>query len=168
MNALRKKDLLTLVACAVLFAVMQGLMMAEIIGPFWELNIVLICINIILSVSLNLINGYTGQFSIGHAGFLAVGAYTGAIVTVKLGFSYELALIAGTVAAGFLGFLIGLPTLRLNGDYLAIATLGLGEIISYLYPEYRLCGRCFRTDGHTPFDQFPLGFLDYDLHHFLY
>ena len=118
MNALRKKDLLTLVACAVLFAVMQGLMMAEIIGPFWELNIVLICIN-----------GYTGQFSIGHAGFLAVGAYTGAIVTVKLGFSYELALIAGTVAAGFLGFLIGLPTLRLNGDYLAIATLGLGEII---------------------------------------
>mgnify|MGYP001781239930 CR=1 FL=1 len=119
MNALRKKDLLTLVACAVLFAVMQGLMMAEIIGPFWELNIVLICINIILSVSLNLINGYTGQFSIGHAGFLAVGAYTGAIVTVKLGFSYELAL----------GFLIGLPTLRLNGDYLAIATLGLGEII---------------------------------------
>ena len=55
MNALRKKDLLTLVACAVLFAVMQGLMMAEIIGPFWELNIVLICINIILSVSLNLI-----------------------------------------------------------------------------------------------------------------
>lgn len=129
MNALRKKDLLTLVACAILFAVMQGLMMAEIIGPFWELNIVLICINIILSVSLNLINGYTGQFSIGHAGFLAVGAYTGAIVTVKLGFSYELALIAGTVAAGFLGFLIGLPTLRLNGDYLAIATLGLGEII---------------------------------------
>ena len=97
MNALRKKDLLTLVACAVLFAVMQGLMMAEVIGPFWELNIVLICINIILSVSLNLINGYTGQFSIGHAGFL--------------------------------GFLIGLPTLRLNGDYLAIATLGLGEII---------------------------------------
>ena len=116
MNALRKKDLLTLVACAVLFAVMQGLMMAEIIGPFWELNIVLICINIILSVSLNLINGYTGQFSIGHAGFLAVGAYTGAIVTVKLGFSYELALIAGTVAAGFrlgifsLTFFIGFPT----------------------------------------------------------
>lgn len=120
MNALRKKDLLTLVACAVLFAVMQGLMMAEIIGPFWELNIVLICINIILSVSLNLINGYTGQFSIGHAGFLAVGAYTGAIVTVKLGFSYELALIAGTVAAGFLGFLIWSADItsewRLSGD----------------------------------------------------
>ena len=99
MNALRKKDLLTLVACAVLFAVMQGLMMAEIIGPFWELNIVLICINIILSVSLNLINGYTGQFSIGHAGFLAVGAYTGAIVTVKLGFSYAFQRMCGGCAS---------------------------------------------------------------------
>ena len=69
MNALRKKDLLTLVACAVLFAVMQGLMMAEIIGPFWELNIVLICINIILSVSLNLINGYTMRLEWGKGSF---------------------------------------------------------------------------------------------------
>lgn len=129
MNAMRKKDLLTLVACAVLFALVEGMLLEEIIGPFWELNIILICINIILSVSLNLINGYTGQFSIGHAGFLAVGAYTGAIVTVKLGMPYELALVVGTISAGFLGFLIGLPTLRLNGDYLAIATLGLGEII---------------------------------------
>ena len=91
-------------------------------SSFWELNIVLICINIILAVSLNLINGYTGQFSIGHAGFLAVGAYTGAIMTVKLGFPFEVALIVGTVAAGFLGFLIGLPTLRLNGDW-ALAKL---------------------------------------------
>ena len=140
MNYLRKADLKRIVACAILFAAVQGMMFADIIGPFWELNIVLICINIILAVSLiciniilavslNLINGYTGQFSIGHAGFLAVGAYTGAIMTVKLGFPFEAALIVGTVAAGFLGFLIGLPTLRLNGDYLAIATLGLGEII---------------------------------------
>ena len=86
MNALRKKRFADIGSLRCTFAVMQGLMMAEVIGPFWELNIVLICINIILSVSLNLINGYTGQFSIGHAGFLAVGAYTGAIVTVKLGF----------------------------------------------------------------------------------
>ena len=76
-----------------------------------------------------MINGFTGQFSIGHAGFLAVGAYVGAVMTVKLGFTFPVALVAGTLAAGFLGFLIGLPTLRLDGDYLAIATLGLGEII---------------------------------------
>lgn len=129
MNPVRKYDFTAIAACVAVFAVLQGLIFGEIIGPFWELNIILICINIILAVSLNLINGYTGQFSIGHAGFMAVGAYTSAIITVKLGLPYELALIVGTVCAGILGFLIGLPTLRLNGDYLAIATLGLGEII---------------------------------------
>ena len=85
--------------------------------------------NIILSASLNLINGYTGQFSLGHAGFMAVGAYVGVVATVKFGLPLIVALILGAIAAGFLGFLIGLPTLRLRGDYLAIATLGLGEII---------------------------------------
>lgn len=129
MNQIRKFDLSILALSVAIFAITQGLIFAEIIGPFWELNIILICINIILAVSLNLINGYTGQFSIGHAGFMAVGAYTSAVITVKLGLPYELGLIVATVSAGFLGFLIGLPTLRLNGDYLAIATLGLGEII---------------------------------------
>lgn len=129
MNSVRKFDLKVLVAAILLFAVIQGLLAAEIIGPFWELNLVLIGINVILASSLNMINGFTGQFSIGHAGFLAVGAYVGAVMTVKLGFTFPVALVAGTLAAGFLGFLIGLPTLRLDGDYLAIATLGLGEII---------------------------------------
>lgn len=129
MNQVRKFDLTLFAACVALFAAMQGMIFTGIIGPFWELNIILICINIILAVSLNLINGYTGQFSIGHAGFMAVGAYTSAVITVKLGLPYELGLVGATLSAGFLGFLIGLPTLRLNGDYLAIATLGLGEII---------------------------------------
>lgn len=129
MNSVRKFDLKALVAAILLFAVIQGLLAAEVIGPFWELNLVLIGINVILASGLNMINGFTGQFSIGHAGFLAVGAYVGAVMTVKLGFTFPVALVAGTLAAGFLGFLIGLPTLRLDGDYLAIATLGLGEII---------------------------------------
>lgn len=129
MNAIRKFDLKAIVACVIVFGIVQGLLFGEIIGPFWELNIILICINIILAVSLNLINGYTGQFSIGHAGFMAVGAYTSAIMTVKLGMPFEAGLVVATLAAGLLGFLIGLPTLRLDGDYLAIATLGLGEII---------------------------------------
>lgn len=129
MSAIRKFDLKAIVAAVVLFAVVQGLIFEEIIGPYWELNIILICINIILAVSLNMINGYTGQFSIGHAGFMAVGAYTSAIITVKLGLPFELGLVVATVSAGVLGCLIGMPTLRLDGDYLAIATLGLGEII---------------------------------------
>ena len=129
MNQVRKFDLTIFAILAAAFAVLQGCIFTGLIGPFWELNIILICINIILAVSLNLINGYTGQFSIGHAGFMAVGAYTSAVITVKLGLSFELGLVVATLSAGLLGFLIGLPTLRLNGDYLAIATLGLGEII---------------------------------------
>lgn len=124
-----KNDLILLACCAVLYAVVQGLIEVDIIGPFWQLNIILICINIILVTSLNLINGFTGQFSIGHAGFMAVGAYLGAILTVKFQLPFAAAILAGAAGAGLLGFVIGLPTLRLSGDYLAIATLGLGEII---------------------------------------
>jgi len=94
-------------------------------------------INIILAVSLNLINGHTGQFSLGHAGFMAVGAYTAAIITNHVGTVSPLvanllfpgALLAGGLAAALAGLLVGLPTLRLRGDYLAIVTLGFGEII---------------------------------------
>ena len=129
MDNIRKNDLMVFVACAVLYAVVQGLISLEIIDPFWELNIVMICINIILAVSLNLINGYTGQFSIGHAGFMAVGAYMGAVVTMMWELPFAVGITVATISAGVLGALIGLPTLRLNGDYLCIATLGLGEII---------------------------------------
>ena len=158
MNSSRKADLKALVAAAVLFAVLFGLLQAEIIGPFWELNLVLIGINVILATSLNMINGSTGQFSIGHAGFLAVGAYVGAIMTVKLGFGIVPALVAGTVAAGFLGFLIGLPTLRLNGDYLAIATLGLGEIIRICILNIDYVGGAAGLMGIPRLTTFPMVF----------
>jgi branched-chain amino acid transport system permease protein len=94
-------------------------------------------ISIIMAVSLNLINGYTGQFSLGHAGFMAVGAYTSAVITNQFGepniFAangiFAIALLAGGLAAAVAGLLVGIPTLRLRGDYLAIVTLGFGEII---------------------------------------
>jgi branched-chain amino acid transport system permease protein len=97
-------------------------------------------IHIILAVSLTLINGFTGQFSLGHAGFMAVGAYTSASLTVFLLPSLGLApaavqvfffgaLLAGGLLAAVFGWLVGLPSLRLKGDYLAIVTLGFGEII---------------------------------------
>jgi len=124
-----KRDFSALVACIALYVLFMVLMETEVLDPYWQLNIVLICINIILAVSLNLITGFTGQFSIGHAGFMAVGAYMSAVFTVKLGMSFAVAILAGAGAAAILGFAIGLPTLRLQGDYLAIATLGLGEII---------------------------------------
>jgi branched-chain amino acid transport system permease protein len=94
-------------------------------------------INVILAVSLNLINGYTGQFSLGHAGFMAVGAYTAAVITNQFGELNPIlsgavflgALLAGGLLAAVGGLLVGIPTLRLRGDYLAIVTLGFGEII---------------------------------------
>ena len=129
MRKIVKKDLGILGLCVATFAVLQALISLNFIDPFWELNIILIGLNIIFAAGLNLINGYTGQFSLGHAGFMAVGAYVSAIVTMKLGLPFIVAIMAGACAAGLLGLLIGLPTLRLSGDYLAIATLGLGEII---------------------------------------
>ena len=129
MNEVRKRDLIMLIVGLLIFAVLQGLISVGIIGSFWQLNLILIGINVIMSVSLNLINGYTGQFSLGHAGFMAVGAYVGVVCTTNFNMPFIAALIAGAVSAGLIGFMIGLPTLRLKGDYLAIATLGLGEII---------------------------------------
>jgi branched-chain amino acid transport system permease protein len=124
-----KNDLLVLAASIALFAIIQVLISVGFIQDYWERNIVYACINIILATSLNLINGITGQFSIGHAGFMAVGAYVGAIVTVKFSLPFIVGILAGAMGAAVLGVVIGLPTLRLTGDYLAIATLGLGEII---------------------------------------
>jgi|LSQX01.2.fsa_nt_gb branched-chain amino acid transport system permease protein len=86
-------------------------------------------INVIMGVSLNLINGFTGQFSLGHAGFMAIGAYVSAYCTKLLGMSFIPALLLGGLGAAAGGLVVGVPTLRLAGDYLAIATLGFGEII---------------------------------------
>jgi branched-chain amino acid transport system permease protein len=102
-------------------------------------------INVILAVSLNLVNGHTGQFSLGHAGFMAVGAYGSAVVTLEMGgqilgvfggegvfanaMAFIIALGVGGLAAAFFGWMVGVPSLRLRGDYLAIVTLGFNEII---------------------------------------
>src|SRR5882672_12027211 len=112
-------------------------LVANRINPYWLFILYDIGISIILAVSLNLINGYTGQFSLGHAGFMAVGAYTAAVISNQFGelniFAangvFAVALLAGGLAAAVAGLLVGIPTLRLRGDYLAIVTLGFGEII---------------------------------------
>ncbi|HEY5676592.1 MAG TPA: branched-chain amino acid ABC transporter permease, partial [Myxococcales bacterium] len=98
-------------------------------------NINHIGIAIILAVSLNLVNGLTGQFSIGHAGFMAVGGYVSATLLMRgpqedpYRIFFMLAVLAGATAAAVMGWIVGKPSLRLRGDYLAIVTLGFGEII---------------------------------------
>ncbi len=83
----------------------------------------------ILAGSLNVINGYTNQFSIGHAGFFAVGAYAGAILMLKAGLSFWIAVPVAGIVAGIIGYLVSLPTYRMSGTYLSIVTLGFSEII---------------------------------------
>lgn len=157
-QSLHKQDLLGLGIMVILFVVFYFLFDEEILDDYWETNVILILINIIMAVSLNLINGLTGQFSIGHAGFMAVGAYTSTIITVKLGMDFPIALIVATVSAAFLGFLIGMPTLRLNGDYLAIATLGLGEIIRIAILNIDYVGGASGFMGIPRLTTFPIAF----------
>lgn len=142
-----RKWVFWLVTLAVLAAMESSL--RGLIGAYNYQIVILVGINIILAVSLNLINGYTGQFSIGHAGFYAVGAYTSASVVVYGGPAIRAAtaflpqiaqnavlllmgIIAAAIAAGIAGWAVGIPSLRLRGDYLAIVTLGFGEIIRVL------------------------------------
>lgn len=127
-----KRPLLIYLALVIAgFAVEMGF------DAFIKLTLIYVLINMILAMSLNLVNGFTGQFSLGHAGFMAVGAYSSAYLStifipsqdaLQIVYFLLFALIGGGVAAAA-GFLVGLPSLRLKGDYLAIVTLGFGEII---------------------------------------
>lgn len=120
---------LSILLAVVVFFGAQFLINSAILNSFYINILFLMAINIILAVSLHLIIGITGQFSIGHAGFLAVGAYMSAIFTMKLQLPFGLGLVAGGIVAAVAGLIIGIPSLRLKGDYLAIATLGFGEIV---------------------------------------
>jgi branched-chain amino acid transport system permease protein len=113
-------------------------------------------INIILAVSLNLINGHTGLFSLGHAGFMAVGAYSAASFTLAFSKSvppammpvvFVVALVLGGLAAALAGLAVGVPTLRLRGDYLAIVTLGFGEIIRVILQNMDCVGAASGLKG---------------------
>lgn len=135
MRALTKKNMITLAVILVAFAVVQVLISAGIIDSFYEITIATICINIILAVSLNLVTGFTGQFSLGHAGFMSIGAYVCALINMEMNSTSGLliGIFAGAIAAAAVGIIIGIPTLRLKGDYLAIATLGMAEIIRVVF-----------------------------------
>ena len=107
---------------------------AGVLNDFYLQILQQIGINIILAVGLNLIVGFSGQFSLGHAGFMAIGAYAAAIIGSKSATypAFFAAMVLGALIAGAVALIVGIPTLRLKGDYLAIATLGVSEIIRIL------------------------------------
>lgn len=132
MKLINKKNMLGFLAVILTYAIAGFLIDRGFIDSYIFLNIVLIGINIILAVSLNLITGFTGQFSLGHAAFMSIGAYTSGILTAKLGLPFWVGILGAALLAAVAGIIIGIPTLRLKGDYLAIATLGFGEIVKII------------------------------------
>lgn len=131
-----RKFITSLIVIALLAGLQMGASAA--LDPYWVRVLSVAGINVMLAVALNLVNGTTGQFSIGHAGFMAVGAYAAALTSValepRLGASMApltlvLACLAAVLSAALAGVAVGVPSLRLRGDYLAIVTLGFGEII---------------------------------------
>jgi branched-chain amino acid transport system permease protein len=132
---------------ALLLLVLADQLLPRFLNTYYLTILARILIAVLAAVSLQLVNGFTGQFSIGHAGFMAVGAYTGAAlsvygsaplladlqawfpVSVARALYFPIPLVIGGLAASLAGLLVGIPALRLRGDYLAIATLGFGEII---------------------------------------
>jgi len=132
MKLFNLKNAFSLSVVLVIYAAAGLLINSGFIDSYLFLNIVLIGINIILAVSLNLITGFTGQFSLGHAAFMSIGAYASAVITAKLSLPFWAGVAAAAFFAAVAGLVIGIPTLRLKGDYLAIATLGFGEIIKII------------------------------------
>ncbi len=139
---------------------------ADAIDPYHLDVLIGIGINVILAVSLNLVNGHTGQFSLGHAGFMSVGAYLSAAVSllvgprllgedggtaVQQGALFLAALLAGGLSAAFAGLLVGVPSLRLKGDYLALVTLGFGEIIRVVFQNVEPLGGALGLNGIPPY-----------------
>lgn len=135
-NKSTKNNLITYGMVVLMYAVMQILISAGSVSSLIKGLLVPVCIYIILAVSLNLTVGVLGELSLGHAGFMCVGAFTGSffsVCTVDLitnaGIRFFLAIVLGAASAALFGILIGIPVLRLRGDYLAIVTLAFGEII---------------------------------------
>ena len=143
MNKMTRNNLITYVMVIVLYLIVQALIMSGSLSSLMQGLLVPLCAYVILAVSLNLTVGILGELSLGHAGFMAVGAYAGGIFLkstpvadlLKAGneaacLPYVIgALVLSAVVAGIFGLIIGIPALRLRGDYLAIITLGFGEII---------------------------------------
>ena len=151
MNTGAKRFLLAAIAVAVVVSYFSAQFNRYYLGIAIDIGI-----NIILAVSLNLINGHTGQFSLGHAGFMAVGGYSAAKLTLTLQhvlppwmqpLLFIGALVLGGLMAAVVGLAVGVPTLRLRGDYLAIVTLGFGEIIRVFFQTTEMFGAATGLTG---------------------
>lgn len=147
------------VAITALFIVVFSLIISGRIDSYNQGIIITIGINILLATSLNLTTGALGELVLGHAGFMSIGAYTAALFTVHSDLpamvEFPLALLLGGAMAGLFGMIIGIPALRLKGDYLAIITLGFGEIIRVVIQNLPFTGGGRGLSGIDEYTTFP-------------
>lgn len=141
-NYLNKRNIITLVVMLVVFAVVQLLIQEKIITSYMRSNIYWIGIYIMLGLSLNMIIGITGQLSLGHAGFMSIGAFSAAVAlkSVPSLTGLFIGIGIGILISLVVSFIVAVPTLRLKGDYLAIATLGVAEIIRIVLNNLSITG----------------------------
>lgn len=140
------KKYMNMTAVVLIYMLLKGMISFGVITRYHQGIIVFILINIILATSLNLATGFLGQLTLGHAGFMAVGAYASAVTSIKIRAMLPempdvmmllISLIIAAIAAAIVGVIIGIPALRLRGDYLAIITLGFGEVIRVVINNMR-------------------------------
>jgi len=128
-----KRTVLTFIIAALLLVL--PLLLGQV-SDFWLHVVIMIGVFSILSMGLNVIIGYAGQFALGHAAFYGIGAYTAALLLIHYNLSFWLVLPIAAVITGFFGFLLGTPVIRLRGDYLGIVTLGFGEIVRLIFVNW--------------------------------
>ena len=146
-DKMTRRDFITYAIVVVAFIVVQLLVSMRLIPRSIQGQLVPITAYIVMAVALNLVVGIAGDLSLGHAGFMSIGAFTGVVVTMSLaeaipsdGIRLAIAIVVGAIFAAVMGFLIGLPVMRLQGDYLAIVTLAFGEIIKASSPACSSAG----------------------------
>ncbi|MBQ1275526.1 MAG: branched-chain amino acid ABC transporter permease [Cellulosilyticum sp.] len=141
---LNKKNIISIVSAALIYILITYLVSSGILSRHYQSLLVPIGVNIILAVSLNLTVGFLGELTLGHAGFMSVGAYAGCLFTVYANLpvyiEFPIALMIGGLVAAIFGVIIGVPALRLKGDYLAIVTLAFGEIIRSVVTNLEITG----------------------------
>lgn len=157
-----KKLLNNWIIQALLFLVLLGLTayVSQIINEITPPYVLTIClfigINLIMALGLNLITGVTGQLTLGHAAFMSIGAYASAIATVNYHIPFLIGILIGGLAASLIGIMIGFPTLRLSGDYLAIATLGFAEIVRVVFTNLKITNGAIGFLGIEGATTFPI------------
>lgn len=155
-----KRNLIWTIVVCVIFSIIQVAISTRMISNTYQVALITVGINIILALGLNLIIGFTGQFSLGHAGFMSIGAYACAIVLKQMPnmSGLFLGMLVGILLTSVVALIVAIPTLRLRGDYLAIATLGFAEMIRIVIQNLEITGGPAGLSNIPKLTTFPLVF----------